>query len=271
MYCRFCYYDLNGLQSPRCPECGTGFGFDDVDSFLSEKPGAFRRAVYRLRRKRVPLIVVLAILLTISYACAYDILPAFGNAAHPRALATRNIKDFMTGCLLHKYKHPEHSEVNAEASKHLIAPNYSPWTQPSRARWRATTIYFFRYGPFYVVPTVACLLMTAALVRRRVRRVVLIPAALLLAILLGSISPRGVAARLFRGNHVYLDDIVLVQGITLGGAVAGQTIAAYDIQSFRRPGPRLIAFADGHAQWLWDERAEPLFQAQGIPYPEVTD
>ncbi len=79
--------------------------------------------------------------------------------------------------------------------------------------------------------------------------------------------------RLIGGSYRYLDDIVCLSGIDLTSMNVrrSSTIAAYDAQSFRQGGSRLIAFADGQLDWLQDHNAEPMFQAQGIPYPETTD
>lgn len=37
MQCRTCRYDLRGQTSPRCPECGTGFEFDNPSTYVGDR------------------------------------------------------------------------------------------------------------------------------------------------------------------------------------------------------------------------------------------
>lgn len=49
VYCRTCGYDLHGLAepSPRCPECGEAFSYDDDATFLNHN--GLRQSNYRRR------------------------------------------------------------------------------------------------------------------------------------------------------------------------------------------------------------------------------
>ena len=42
MHCRTCQYSLDGISEGRCPECGTGFDPDDLDSYIDPTSSAYR-------------------------------------------------------------------------------------------------------------------------------------------------------------------------------------------------------------------------------------
>ena len=273
MFCRFCYYDLHGQQIPRCPECGTAFAFDDPGSFLRNMPGSLLRMLFWLRRRQLVLIVATTVSLLCCYAVASSKLPSLPNSAKMSGYASVHLKGVMTTWFIQKNDHPQQTAFDIDAAKKDMQPSFSPWSESDAAHRKALITYLLIHAPLFIVPTMVYLLVVAALVGRRARWRVVVLVVALSFVLFGSISPRLTAGRLCPGSHVFLNDIVYIPGIDLTRAspLRGRTIAAYDVQSFRRPGRRGIAFADGHVEWLWDDRAKPLFQAQGIPYPEQSD
>ncbi len=273
MFCRFCYYDLHGQEMPRCPECGTAFAFDDPDSFLRKTPGSLGRTLFWLRRRRLILIIAMTVLLLWSYAAAHSHLPSLANATHPIHLARTNLKRVMTARLIQRYKHPQQTVFDLNSAKKYMQPSFSPWSEAGAAHTKALITDLLVRSPFFIVPTMAYLLAVSLLAGRRVRRGVLILLVALSLVLFGSSLPRKTADLLCGGTYEFLNDIVFLPGIDLASSnpQRGKTIAAYDAQSFCRTGGWGIAFADGHVQWYWDDRAKPLFQAQGVPYPEQGD
>lgn len=273
VFCRCCYYDLRGQQRPRCPECGTAFAFDDPRSFLGERPGNFARMFSRLRRRGRVLLVTLSVLLLISYGVAGFTLPSLRYPVHPAVLAAANLKAIITTWMIQQYQRPQQTVFHVDAARQDMSPSLSPWSEGRAARWKALITQLLTIAPYFIVPTMAYILVVAIFVGRRGRQGVFVLLAGLSLVVYCSVYPRDVAAWLCPGSHAFLDDYVYLPGIdfTPANAKRGRTIVAYDIHTFRRPGRRIIGFADGHVTSLWDDRAKPLFQAQGIPYPDVAN
>lgn len=273
MFCRLCYYDLQGQPIPRCPECGTHFAFDDSGSFLHKTPGRLARVLFWLRRRRRVLLVAMTILLLCGYAVASAKSPSVAYLTYPSRLAVANLKSVMMTWIIQQHVHPQQTAFDIDAAKRDTRPSLSPWSEGRAAQRRAFVTYGLVWGPLFVVPTLAYLLAVTVLVGKRARRGVVVLIVALSFVLTGSLSPHETAGRLYRGSYAFLNDSVRLPGIDLTRANPrrGRTIAAYDAQSFRGSGRRIIAFADGHVECLCDERARPLFQAQGVPYPEPTD
>lgn len=273
MFCRCCHYDLRGQQTPRCPECGTPFAFDDPTSFLGKKPGTLGRIGLWLRHRRRLLLVVLSILLLLSYRVAAFTLPSLAHSVHPTVLATVNLKIIITTWMIQQHGHPEQMAFDVDAAKEDMVPSLSPWTEGHAAGWRVLITQLLTVAPYFVVPTMAYLLVVAILVGRRARRGVFLLVGGLCFVVCCSAYPREVGAWLCPGSHAFLDDYVYLPGVDLTPANSdrGQTIVAYDVHTFRTGGRRIIGFAGGHVASLSDERAKALFQAQGVPYPEFPD
>jgi hypothetical protein len=276
MFCRICYYDLRGQQIPRCPECGTPFAFDDPSSFLRKNPGRFARLSFWLRRRRRVLLATLTILLLVHYAVGGSQLRRFPQSLYPasqRLLATTNLKSILSIWAIQANDDPQQTEFDIDAVRQVIGRRISAWSEVQVAKLERLMIF----APFFVVPTMAYLVMVAILVGRWRRREAVILLATLAAMLfcLGygcSVHVREMAIWC-RGSHAFLNDYVYLSWVdyTCPASQAMRTIVAYDVHSFRRPGRRLIGFADCHVAWLSDEQARPLFEAQGIPYPGQTD
>lgn len=273
MFCRFCYYDLHGQQIPRCPECGTAFAFDDPDSFLRKTPGSLGRMLFWFRKRRRVLAIALTILLLCSYAVASSHLPSFPRSVKIGQYASMHLKCVMTTWFIQKNDRPQQKTFDVDDAKNDMSPSFSAWSETDAAHRKRWTTYLLVHAPMFVAPTVAYLLVVAALVGRPARREAVVLIVALSSVLFGSLSPSKTAGRLCPGSYAFLNDIVFLPDVDLGrtNPQRSRTIAAYDVQSFRRLGRRCIAFASGAVQWLPDDRARPLFQAQGIPYPEPSD
>ena len=273
MFCRCCYYDLRGQHTPRCPECGTAFAFDDPRSFLSEKPGSLARILLCLRRGRRVLVAGLSILLLVTYGVAGFTLPSLGYSVHPTVLAAANLKATITTWMIQQYERPQQMVFDVNAARQDMAPNFSPWSEGRAAQRRELVSRLLTVAPYFVVPAMIYLLAVGILVGRQARRGILALVVALSFLLYCSVYPRDVAAWLCPGTHAFLDDYVYLLGVdfTDGNSARGRTIVAYDAHTFRRRGRRIIGFADGHVTSLSDESAKALFQAQGVPYPDLPD
>jgi prepilin-type processing-associated H-X9-DG protein len=269
MYCRFCYYDLRGQQTPRCPECGTAFAFDDPRSFLHKTPNRLERTMLWIRRRRRAPLVAMTILLLGCYAVADYQLPSANHSSLLAVLSRANLKVLMTEWMIQQHDHPEQRAFDIDAAMQDIRPSYSPWSERDAASRKLQLAYLLNCAPWFVVPTMVYLLLIAILLERRARRGVFALVLALSLVLFGSLSPRETATRFFPGSLAYLNDFVFLQGVDLTRSNSQQTrtIAAYDLQSFRNRSVRIVAFADGHVEALWDDRAKPLFREQGLAYP----
>ncbi len=272
MFCNRCYYDLRGQAVERCPECGTTFDFDDSGSHLANRPGPFGRVLLRLQRRRRALLIVLTVLLMISYAVASHYVPRFANHTHPVVLSRQNLKAALTAWTIQQYDDPEQLVFDVTAAEEDIQPSLSPWSEADAAWRRALVTYILTHGYLFAIPALVFLAALAVLVRGRTRRAAL---ALMVAsafMVVGAIYPRETAARVCPGTYAFLDDYVYLRGVVMTSAnpTRGRTIAAYDKKSFRRVGRGVIGFAAGNVVTLLEERARPLFEAQGLPYPQTS-
>ena len=51
--CPICEYDLRGLDSDRCPECGTPIGYEPITAFVAEEYALARSAAQLLDRHKI--------------------------------------------------------------------------------------------------------------------------------------------------------------------------------------------------------------------------
>lgn len=269
MFCRRCLYDLQGQQSPRCPECGTEFAFDDPRSFLPVR-GRAASLLHRIRSRRRDVLIGLTFLLSFCYGLALHRLPNLAQATSPSWLAESNLRDVIIAWRIHASSNPQATGFDAEAARMSLTPSFSPYTQPGWARVRSIAIYLLRRAPLFVVPTMVYLFIVAIIEVRRPRRIAITLLLMLGFVLYASASPYTWGERITPGTYAFLDDIVTVAGIN-PTAVPNYTIAAYDAKSFQGEGVRWIAFADGHLEWMTDEKAKWLFEVQGLDYPVQGD
>lgn len=270
MFCRQCHYDLRGQLAARCPECGTAFVFADPDTFLPRKPGHLTRILRSFRRRRNLLAVVLTAVLLASWVVAGLNLQSIRYAVHPGVLSTVNLKTILIEWQIQQNDHPGQTAFDLQAARQTMRPTLSPWSEGDSAQYRALTTYALTCAPYFAIPAVLYGITMAILFGGRPRRMALASVAVLCCVSVCSAYPGDVSVFLWPGSHAFLNDYVYISGVDFSRANTrrGKTVAAYDIQSFRRIGRRLIGFADGHVASLSNERAEPLFQAQGIRYPE---
>ncbi len=276
MFCCFCYHDLRGQQVPRCPECGTAFAFGDPSSFLRKYPGRFARMLFWLRRRRRVLLATLTILLLVHYAVGGSQMQRFPQSLYPfsqRYLASTNLKGILTIWMIQANDDPQQTKFDIDAARQVMGRRISPWSEVQVAKLKRLMIF----APFFVVPTMAYLVVVVFLVGNRRRRQSFVLLAILASVLFclgyGCSMHIREMAMWCRGSYAFLDDYVYLSWVdyTCPLSKAKRTIVAYDVHSFRRAGRQLIGFADGHVEWLSDNRAKLLFQAQGVPYPKQTD
>lgn len=212
----------------------------------------------------------MTVLLLLSLAGLRSSVPSMTGSTRLSNLAGSNLKLIMITWMIQQSEHPQLTAFDMEAAKRDMEPSFSIWTESRAAYQRAMIFYLLRYAPAFVVAIMTYLLVIAMLVGGRTRRRIVYLEVALLFVLLASLSPSKSASRLCPGTFAFLNDSVRFLNVQLNmrNPQRGQRIAAYDSQSFRVPGRRLIGFADGHVKWMWDEHARPLFESQGIPYPE---
>ena len=161
-------------------------------------------------------------------------------------------------------------EFDVDAVRRSMSPSFSPWSEGRAAYCKKLMTRLLTFGPYFVIPTIVYVLAVAILIGRRARWGAFILTVTLSLVLCCSVYPHRLAGWLFPGSHAFLDDYVYLPGAytTEANSAPGETIVAYDVNSFRGTDRRIIGFADGHVMSFSDERAKPIFQAQGIPYPK---
>ena len=276
MYCRGCYYDLRGQETPRCPECGRAFDPGDPGSFL-DHPGRWHRIWIGLKKARIPC----AILLTSVWAiwmlsgtlqrdlrrCVDEVRP---HLDYPQMIIIQR--------MLWQQQDPTIRDFDRVAAVRDLPPRVSAHTLRARMERRQRLAWIKRNVAIYAVPTAVCAPLLIPLVRRRLRWLALgvsalccalIPASCMISEISDALLPEGPAPT---PSHAYLDDYVHIVGIEFTSMEdnTNTTIAAYDIRSFEGDGLRIVAFANGHVRSLGDDEARPLFEAQGLEYPTVT-
>jgi len=269
MYCRGCYYDLRGQEMARCPECGTTFDFEDADTFVNCPPRGVGRLWYWLRPHRPKLIVLVSAVWCITvFLVAPRIAPA--RWRHSVAiLSTVNLKGVLTCWIIQQYDDPHRRAFDQKAAARHMRPSLSPWTEEPKARRRQCFHYVLTIAPYYLVPTIVYALLMIPLLGRVGRRIAVTAAVCSVLVLLLSAEQLRVADFLFPGSHAFISDYKYIPDVDLTSSAVGRgkTIAAYDSRSFTGTRRRTIGFVDGHVESLWDDRARPLFEAQGLVYP----
>ena len=73
-----------------------------------------------------------------------------------------------------------------------------------------------------------------------------------------------VVRTLMPGSQAFLDDYVYLADVDLmAGVQRGNTIAAYERKLWPVSGRRVVGFADGHVDRMWDEQLIELLKSQG--------
>ena len=268
MYCRGCFYDLRGQETPRCPECGRAFDPGDPHSFL-EYPGRFHGVWIKLKEYRGPA----AALLTGAWLLCM-VLGALGlEAVRRNGPSARNVtylKMITIQRIIWQHDDPENRDFDRKAAVRDLPALPSPYTEQTKIVWGGRLAEAIRVGGNCAIPTAVYAVLMIPLVSRRRRWAALGVLALCLTLFYASLSAAGIVGFLFPAGHAYLDDYVYINGVDMTSANSkrGTTIAAYDLRSFKGDQQRIIGFADGHAETLGDDRAKPLFEAQGLEYPK---
>lgn len=183
------------------------------------------------------------------------------------------MKRIMTAWLLQLNANPTVPEFDPQAAAIWLKHLYSPYSEPRLATAQAVCRYLLQWAPLFILPTLAYMMLVAFLVGRSARRKLGIAAGLLLFFLLLCFFPNKTTNRLFPGSNAFMRDVVFIPGVdvTQANPNRGNTITLYCVHD-SLPDRRLgIAFGDGHVQWTFFERAKPLFEAQGIPFPRPSE
>ena len=277
MYCRACYYDLRGQETPRCPECGRAFDPSDPKSFL-EYPGRLHRIRIAFKKPRIPCAVLLTSVWAIWMLFGTPLLdaPRCIDVRRPRASQLRGI---MIQRMIWQQQGPAIRDFDRAAAIRDWPQQVSAHTLHARTERRKSLGLIKGIVLYFAVPTAIFVLLLITLVRCRQRWLALGVLALCGALVPASIMAFKIVYALLpedplpAPSHAYLDDYVYIDGIqfTSSDDEGNTTIAAYDIRSFEGDGLRIVAFANTHVASLRDDRAKSLFEAQGLEYPAHTE
>ncbi len=273
MYCRSCSYDLRGLDTARCPECGRAYDPDDRSTFF-DRPGRFYALWMALKRSRS----AGAIALTSIWAIWMLIWTPLLDVPRP-VDARRPLLEYphmiTIQRMLWQQEDPSVRDFDREAAVRNLPPMPGAYVEQARIDRSRRMASSMRGLLSYGVPTALYLLLVVSLVRRRGRRVALSVLTLCSALVIALIwafrnvdllvpvdAPR-------EPSHAYLDDYVQIDGIqfTSPDDWHSTTIAGYDKRSFEGDGLRIVAFANTHVRSLGDNEARALFEANGLEYP----
>lgn len=274
MYCRACYYDLRGQETPRCPECGRAFDPGNPSSFL-DRPGRFYRLWVGLKRYRIPAITIL----TSAWLLCMVLGPpriharvhhAYNVGSHRSRL---NLTMVMVQWMNWQQDDPDKRNFDRQAATRDLLARWSPWTEQSKFQRRVRVGRAIEGIGDFAVLTAVYALLVIPLARRRRRWLVIGGLAVCITLFYASFNAGEIAYALWPNSHAYLDDYVYINDIDLApwNGEPSTTIAAYDWRSFEGDQRRIIAFADGHVEELGDDCARPLFEANGLEYPAQAD
>jgi prepilin-type processing-associated H-X9-DG protein len=167
------------------------------------------------------------------------------------------------------HKDPAKGDFDRGAAVRDLPPGFSPWSE-SREHERYLLIRKAVDGAAnYTVPLALYAMFMVLLLRGRYRWRAFGVLVISVVLILPSCDPYQTARFFSRPTYAYLDDYVYVDGVDLGSSDPARrtTIAAYDKRSFDGDQRRIIGFADGHVESLWDDQARPLFADNGLEYP----
>ncbi len=281
MFCVQCYYDLSGQETPRCPECGREFDFDDPASYLSESGSRLTNfRIWVHQHPREALATAFYAFFVYSFF-AYLLLPDFtpssmsgrstcGSFTTWRLANTRTV---MHCWLTFHAEHPPDAIFTHADAKLMVPPGFSPVTESLTIKTAAILSYSANHAWVFAVPVLCLLVPGLWLVDKSQKRQVrtFIVAIVLFLILCHFWG--GIRDSLFRKSLAYVDDITFVTGVDLSRSNPNlrTTIALFDGHRSTQLGRICVAFADGHVEAMPEKKARPLFEAQGIPFPEWED
>lgn len=123
MYCARCHFNLQGLHTHVCPECGHAFDPSEPATYLEKPPGAIARWWSRAK----PVLVTLVVL-----ACAFTVTAVIMAArktmrAEERLQATRVVCDLIAE---HVENSPTHAWPTSWADLEKLPPRQSIFRWP---------------------------------------------------------------------------------------------------------------------------------------------
>lgn len=281
MFCAHCYYDLSGQEAPRCPECGRDFNFDDPTSYLSETGGQLSKCRRWIRQHPQRAFAAMIYGFLMYSAFAFLLLPDFSPSSM-KGLSTcgsfttwqlANTRTVMQCWLGYHAEHPSDAIFTHAEAKLLAPPGFSPVTQSLTIKTSAILSYSMNHAWVFAIPAL-CLLVPGMWLVDKARRRWLRAFIILIVLLLSVCQFREeIRKRLFRESLAYVDDVTFVSGVDLSSAnpKPETTIALYDGHRLTRKDQICIAFADGHVEIMTSDEARPLFEAQGVSFPERQD
>ncbi|GJM24814.1 MAG: hypothetical protein DHS20C16_12290 [Phycisphaerae bacterium] len=220
----------------------------------------------------MPLLVITALLFTV-YGIAYSELPRLSSVTYPERIANASMRKIMTAWHIQIMANPNEPKFDRDAAESRLQNLYSPYSESGMANSQAVCAYVLRWSPLFVIPTVIYLLVVAFLVGKSAKRRSFVIILILLLGMIPCVFSNLILNLAFPGTNAFMRDFAFVPGvdITPANPNSADTIAMYSVRDFTPYGRIGIAFGDRHVRWLPYERAEPLFKAQGIPFPKPTE
>ncbi len=190
------------------------------------------------------------------------------NIRREQQISQRLLKSIMAAWLDQQKteSRPSNLVFDKDAASKKLGRGASPWTDQDLVVRRREIQQSLEVGQIYALIFVPPLALVALLWRRNVRRAIAVPLSLLLLVGLVSLAARQLSTLFVPGTHAYLDDYDYLSNVDLLHPTG--KIAAYDLPSSQQGRYQVVAFDDGRVEILGYDVAKPLFEQQGIPYPE---
>ena len=266
MFCKSCQYDLRGLTNPCCPECGRTFDFLDASTFDSAIPGRLGLSYQWMVGRRLRIVVGLGIGVLAVCWFSGDDLPMRSRRIGPSVVSAVNLRLILTTWAIQQNDDHAPTGFDRKRARQDIRPSYSAISEYSMGRVKAHWVEWSRTGFVFLhlVPLAIWLVAIAAFWRGSVRRIGLVGLILIIVILGDAGLGNALLNAALPGRFKFLDDYVYLSGTDFMSLTPQRkpTIAAYErVPSGAR---RIVGFADGHAESMWDDKFLPLLAAQGL-------
>ena len=268
MFCRGCAYDLRGQQTPRCPECGTEFDFDDPATFFTQTPTRPRRLLRWYRRRRRLWTCLLTVGMFASLFVGMRDLP--GPWAGYSFYKMNCLRGIVLGWRFEQEEDPSVRVDIRALAEEWCGSRLSPRPKPNALWARAIVRHVLGAGPVLLLIAIAYVALLSLLYPSRFRGVWFVAFAFLQLLLIPCAFSNQIPDALWPDSYAFLDDFVIVGDVLDEGPIPlDERIVAYDKYSFKGDRPRLVAFGDASCSRLDPEEAERLFREQGIPLPSA--
>lgn len=266
MYCKGCRYSLRGQVESRCPECGRVFDFSDSSTFDAVLPGPLKRAHRWTANRRYFVVAGLCTITIGIWWLTADKLPLGLRRIDPRIVSTVNLKGILTTWIIQQNEDKFATPFDKSRAMRDMRGYYSTNSEYFAGRLKSLLGSWTRSGYVFLhlLPLAACLTAIAVFWKRWPRRTCVLLLIVVLLFVGDAVMSNFVVRTLMPGSQAFLDDYVYLADVDLmAGVQRGNTIAAYERKLWPVSGRRVVGFADGHVDRMWDEQLIELLKSQG--------